>query len=301
MPSYTFVSTSNAFVLRGAKIVFADSKPNHPNIDVSKIEALITPKTKAIVPVHYGGVACDMDEIMALAKKYNLYVIEDAAQAIDSHYKGKPLGSFGDFATQSFHATKNIQCGEGGALIINNPKFIERAEIIREKGTNRAKFLRGDVQKYQWVDQGSSYLLAEVLAAQLTGALENFKEIQTARIRLFDSYEKIVHLIPNLRDSSKDFSNSEQNVAHMFYAQLETTVQREALRKYLLEHQVNTFFHYQPLNASQMGLKTSRTPRECKNSKNFAETILRFPIWVGLENSKILNLLEERQTLNHLS
>ena len=296
LPSYTFTSAATAITKFGATPVFVDIELKTKGIDVNQVRESITPRTKAISWVNYAGVAPDIEGLKSLAHEYDLLLIEDNAHGLGGSYKGKPLGSFGDFATQSFHATKNIQCGEGGALVINNPEFIERAEIIREKGTNRAKFLRGDVQKYQWVDQGSSYLLAEVLAAQLTGALENFKEIQSARIDLFDSYARVVQLIPNLLDSSQDFNMSEQNVAHMFYVQLETTLQREALRKYLLEHQVNTYFHYQPLNASQMGLKTSRALRECQNSKNFAETILRFPIWVGLENSKILNLLEKLQT-----
>ena len=173
MPSYTFVSTANAFVLRGAKIVFADSLPDHPNIDVSKIEALITPKTKAIVPVHYGGVACDMDVIMELAKRYNLFVIEDAAQAVDSFYKGLPLGGIGHLAAFSFHETKNIISGEGGMLVINDAQFAERAEIIREKGTNRSQFYRGEVDKYGWMDIGSSFLPSDIIAAFLFAQLEN--------------------------------------------------------------------------------------------------------------------------------
>ena len=186
MPSYTFVSTANAFVLRGAKIIFADSMPNHPNIDASKIESLITPKTKAIVPVHYAGVACDMDTIMNLAKKYNLFVIEDAAQAIDSYYTGKDgikkaLGSIGHLAAFSFHETKNIIAGEGGMLAINDEQFINRAEIIWEKGTNRSAFFRGEVDKYGWVDIGSSFLPSEIIAAFLWAQLENLEAIQKVR------------------------------------------------------------------------------------------------------------------------
>jgi dTDP-4-amino-4,6-dideoxygalactose transaminase len=301
LPSYTFTSAATAITKFGATPVFVDIELKTKGIDVNQVRESITPRTKAISWVNYAGVAPDIEGLKSLAQEFDLLLIEDNAHGLGGSYKGEPLGSFGDFATQSFHATKNIQCGEGGALVINNPEFIERAEIIREKGTNRAKFIRGDVQKYQWVDQGSSYLLAEVLAAQLTGALENFNVIQSARVELFDSYKRITHLIPNLLDSSQDFNKSEQNVAHMFYIQLETTLQREALRKYLLEHQVNTYFHYQPLNASQMGLKTSRTLRECQISVNFAETILRFPIWVGLENSKILKLLEDWQNTQPLS
>ncbi|MEY4937884.1 MAG: hypothetical protein RIS64_4243, partial [Bacteroidota bacterium] len=181
MPSYTFVSTANAFVLRGAKIIFADSMRNHPNMDADSLESLITSRTKAIVPVHYAGVACDMDKIMALATKYNLYVIEDAAQAIDSFYKGKPLGSIGHLAAFSFHETKNIISGEGGMLAINDETFIERAEIIREKGTNRSKFFRGEIDKYGWVDIGSSYLPSDMIAAFLYAQLENLEVIQAKR------------------------------------------------------------------------------------------------------------------------
>ena len=194
MPSYTFVSTANAFVLRGAKIIFADSMPNHPNIDASKIESLITPKTKAIVPVHYAGVACDMDTIMNLAKKYNLFVIEDAAQAIDSYYTGKDgikkaLGSIGHLAAFSFHETKNIIAGEGGMLAINDEQFTERAEIIWEKGTNRSAFFRGEVDKYGWVDIGSSFLPSEIIAAFLWAQLENLEDIQQKRKSHWEQYK----------------------------------------------------------------------------------------------------------------
>ena len=188
MPSYTFVSTANAFVLRGARIVFADSNKDNPNIDTDLIETLITPKTKAIVPIHYAGIACDMDKIMSLAEKYKLFVVEDAAQAIDSYFKDRPLGSIGHLAAFSFHETKNIISGEGGILIINDKRFIERAEIIREKGTNRSAFFRGEVNKYEWVDIGSSFLPSDIIAAFLFAQLENLNDIQEKRKQIWQTY-----------------------------------------------------------------------------------------------------------------
>jgi len=196
MPSYTFVSTANAFVLRGATIVFADSGASNPNIDAEKLESLITPKTKAIVPVHYAGIACDMDKIMALAEKYNLFVIEDAAQAIDSYYNGRPLGSIGHLAAFSFHETKNIISGEGGMLVINDERFFRRAEIIWEKGTNRAEFFRGEVNKYGWVDIGSSFLPSEIIAAFLYAQLENLDDIQLKRKSIWNKYYSQHGFIP---------------------------------------------------------------------------------------------------------
>ena len=197
MPSYTFVSTANAFVLRGAKIVFCDSRPDHPGMDESLIEGLLTEKTKAIVPVHYAGVACDMDKIMSIAKQHDLFVVEDAAQAIDSHYKGKPLGSIGHLAAFSFHETKNISSGEGGALIINDDRFLERSEIIWEKGTNRSAFWRGEVDKYGWVDIGSSFLPSEITAAFLWAQLESLEKIQEQRKSIWNAYNAVFLKIKN--------------------------------------------------------------------------------------------------------
>jgi dTDP-4-amino-4,6-dideoxygalactose transaminase len=287
MPSYTFVSTSNAFVLRGAKIVFADSKPNHPNIDVSKIEALITPKTKAIVPVHYGGVACDMDEIMALAKKYNLYVIEDAAQAIDSYYKGKPLGSFGHLAAFSFHETKNIISGEGGMLVINDDQFIDRAEIIREKGTNRSKFYRGEVDKYGWIDIGSSFLPSDIIAAFLFAQLENLDEIQKKRVGNWNHFhEKLIHLQENGCFQFLDLDENQTNNGHLFALIMNSLEERSALIDFMRKEEVMPVFHYLSLHKSPY-YQDKHDGRELDNCDRFADTLLRLPFYHDLTNEDI--------------
>ncbi len=216
-PSYTFVSTVNAFVLRGAKIIFCDSATENTNIDVEQIENLISPKTKVIVAVHYAGIACDMDKIMGLSKKYNLFVVEDAAQAIDSFYKGKPLGSIGHLATFSFHETKNIISGEGGMLAINDERFINRAEIIREKGTNRSAFFRGEIDKYGWVDIGSSFLPSDIIAAFLFAQLENLDGIQTRRVQIWNRYNESLKSLKSLNIKLPFIPNYATNNAHMYY------------------------------------------------------------------------------------
>ena len=293
LPSYTFTSAATSVTKFGATPVFVDIEMETKGIDVNQVREAITPRTKAISWVNYAGVAPDIEGLKSLAKEFDLILIEDNAHGLGGSYKGKPLGSFGDFATQSFHATKNIQCGEGGAIVINNPKFIERAEIIREKGTNRSKFIRGEIQKYQWVDQGSSYLLAEVLAAQLTGELENFQKIQSERVELVRRYESIVFKESRKLFSIQKLSDSDPIVAHMFYIEFKDKGDREAFRSQLLANQVTASSHYQPLDTSQMGRKTLK-PSECKNSKYFAETILRFPVGIGLQNSGIFSILEEQ-------
>jgi len=301
MPSYTFTSAATAVTKFGATPVFVDIEIVTKGIDVNQVRDAITSKTKAISWVNYAGVAPDIEGLQNLARDFELLLIEDNAHGLGGSYKGKPLGSFGDFATQSFHATKNIQCGEGGAFVINNPKFIERAEIIREKGTDRSRFIRGEVQKYQWVDQGSSYLLAEVLAAQLTGALESFKEIQSKRVHLSDRYEKLFHELPNEYFSIQSSDRSENTVAHMFYIEFEDMAIREDLLHSLHESQIATTSHYQPLDLSKMGCKTSKSLDSCQNSKKFAENILRFPMWVGLEQTLLFDLLEEKLIPEFLS
>ena len=251
MPSYTFVSTANAFVLRGATIIFADSKGDHPNIDETKIESLITKRTKAIVVVHYAGNACEMDTIMAIAKKYKLYVIEDAAQSIDGYYKGKPLGSIGHLAAFSFHETKNIISGEGGMLVINDEQFVKRSEIIWEKGTNRSAFFRGEVDKYGWVDMGSSFLPSDITAAFLFAQLEHLKEIQHKRIEIWNKYyddllileEKGLVKLPKV-------SNDSSNNAHMFYIVCNTKKDRAGLIEYLRQQDISAVFHYLSLHKS---------------------------------------------------
>lgn len=281
LPSFTFVSTANAFVLRGAKLIFADSRADHPGIDELQIEKLITPKTKAIVVVHYAGVACDMDIIMGLAEKYKLFVVEDAAQAIDSYYKGKPLGSLGHLAAFSFHETKNIISGEGGMLVINDEQFIERAEIIREKGTNRSKFFRGEVDKYNWVDIGSSYLPSEVIAAFLYAQLENLDNIQQKRRLLWDTYnhslQSIKHLVqlPVIPDYAT-------NNAHMFYVVCKGIEQRDQLITFLKEAGIHSVFHYISLHHSPY-YADKHDGRLLSNCEYYSNGLVRFPFFYELE------------------
>jgi len=287
MPSYTFVSTSNAFVLRGAKIVFADSNSYNPNLDAEAIESLITPKTKAIVVVHYAGIACDMDKIMEVADKYNLFVIEDAAQAIDSYYKGKPLGGIGHLAAFSFHETKNIMSGEGGMLVINDDRFIKRAEIIWEKGTNRSAFFRGEVDKYSWVDIGSSFLPSDIIAAFLFAQLENLEVIQAKRKLIWERYYK------NLQELSENgllqlpmIHGYATNNAHMFYIVCQNAHDRDGLIQKLKENSVNAVFHYLSLHKSQYYFD-KHDGRDIKFSDNYSESLLRLPLYFELELSEV--------------
>ena len=296
MPSYTFVSTSNAFVLRGAKIVFADSMPNHPNIDASTIEPLITSKTKAIVPVHYAGVACDMDMIMDLAKKYNLFVVEDAAQAIDSFYIGKDgirkaLGSIGHLAAFSFHETKNIIAGEGGMLAINDEQFVDRAEIIWEKGTNRSAFFRGTVDKYGWVDIGSSFLPSEIIAAFLWAQLENLEKIQSRRKEIWNYYND------NLQEwASKNsiklpaIPSYATNNAHMFFLTCESLEQRTALIKKLRDNDILAVFHYLSLHSSPY-YTSKHDQRKLPQTDNFSDCLIRLPMFYELDVEKVVHTI----------
>ncbi len=292
MPSYTFVSTSNAFVLRGAKIVFADSRTDHPGLDESSIEALITSRTKAIVPVHYAGVACDMDMIMNLASKHNLFVVEDAAQAIDAYFTGKggvkrPLGSIGHLAAFSFHETKNIMSGEGGLLAINDDRFINRAEIIREKGTNRSAFFRGEVDKYNWVDLGSSFLPSDIIAAFLFAQLENLSEIQSRRKEVWNRYNK--NLNP-LEEEGKlklpALPNFASNNAHMFYILLSDLNTRTRLISHLKDKGVLSVFHYLSLHKSAF-YEEKHDGRELLQSDYYTDTLLRLPLFFELTNEQV--------------
>jgi dTDP-4-amino-4,6-dideoxygalactose transaminase len=287
MPSYTFVSTANAFVLRGAKIVFADSLPDHPNFDVSKIEALITPKTKAIVPVHYGGVACDMDVIMELADKYNLFVIEDAAQAIDSFYKGLPLGGIGHLAAFSFHETKNIISGEGGMLVINDAQFAERAEIIREKGTNRSQFYRGEVDKYGWMDIGSSFLPSDIIAAFLFAQLENLDKIQAKRIASWNAYYE---LLKPLADQNLfkllHFDKDKTNNGHLFALIMPNLEERTQLIDFMRKKGILAVFHYLSLHKSPF-YQEKHDGRTLENCDNFSDTLIRLPFYYELTQEEI--------------
>lgn len=286
-PSYTFVSTVNAFVLRGAKIVFADSSAESPNIDVTQIEKLITPKTKAIVPVHYAGIACDMDEIMRLAKQYNLAVVEDAAQSIDAYYKGRPLGSIGDLSAFSFHETKNIISGEGGMLVINNDKYIHRAEIIREKGTNRSAFFRGEIDKYGWVDIGSSFLPSEIIAAFLYAQLENLSKIQAKRKFLWETYNDALKPL-----AAKGYFDIPYippyatNNAHIYYIVCKNAKDREGLIQALKEEQIYCVFHYLSLHKSAF-YSERYTSADLPNSDHYSDCLIRLPMFYDLTEKEI--------------
>jgi dTDP-4-amino-4,6-dideoxygalactose transaminase len=289
LPSFTFVSTANAFVLRGAKLVFADSRQDHPGLDEYALEQLITPKTKAIVVVHYAGVACDMDAIMALAAKHNIFVIEDAAQAIDSFYKGRPLGSIGHLAAFSFHETKNIISGEGGMLVINDSRFAERAEIIREKGTNRSKFFRGEVDKYNWVDIGSSFLPSDIIAAFLYAQLENIELIQNKRKLLWKTYfEELSAISDQIQlPSIPDFAT---NNAHMFYIVCKDENQRNALILHLKNENVHSVFHYLSLHKSPF-YADKHGDRVLPLSDFYTDGLIRLPLFFELETSQVESII----------
>ena len=292
VPSYTFVSTANAFVLRGAKIIFADSRSDHPGIDESKIEALITPRTKAIVPVHYAGVACDMDIIMNIANRYNLLVVEDAAQAINSYYKGRPLGSIGHFGCFSFHETKNIQCGEGGMLVVNDDRFLIRSEIIWEKGTNRAEFFRGEVNKYGWVDIGSSFLPSEITAAFLYAQLEKLNEIQSIRKAIWDKYFEELQILKENGINLPCLPDYATNNAHMFYLVCHDTDQRAKIINLFEENGILSVFHYLSLHKSPY-FKNKHDGRALSESDRYSDCLLRLPFYndLNLNSTSLVSIL----------
>jgi dTDP-4-amino-4,6-dideoxygalactose transaminase len=295
IPSYTFVSTANAFVLRGAKIVFADSMQDHPNLDVSIVETLITPKTKAIVPVHYAGAACDMHQLMELAKKYELFVVEDAAQAIDSFFDGQPLGSFGHFAAFSFHETKNIISGEGGMLVINDERFFQRAEIIREKGTNRSQFYRGEVDKYGWMDIGSSFLPSDIIAAFLFAQLENLDSIQKQRKWIWEEYFKQLSPLAN----SGHFHLIEPlplatNNGHLFAIILPNLDKRSRLIQYMRDRGIMPVFHYLSLHQSPY-FSEKHDGRHLPNSERFSNQLLRMPFFYDLSQQEMNEVCRQIQ------
>ncbi len=293
MPSYTFVSTANAFVLRGGVPVFVDIRPDTLNIDETLIEAAITPRTKAIMPVHYAGVACEMDTIMDIASRHNLWVIEDAAQGIMSTYKGKPLGSIGHLGAYSFHETKNIISGEGGALLINDKRFAERAEVIREKGTNRSQFFRGQVDKYTWVDVGSSYLPGEVIAAFLWAQMEEAQSITQRRMDIWQQYHEAFKSLDNAGILRRPIVPEDcQHNAHMYYILLESLAKRSEVIAELKKHGVNPVFHYVPLHSSPAGKKYGRASGELRHTDNLADRLLRLPLWVGLGEAQGLVISE---------
>lgn len=294
IPSYTFVSTALAFLREGAKVVFADSMKRNPNLDADTIESLVTPRTKVIVPVHYAGVACDMDAIMSIAEKHNLLVVEDAAQAIDSYYTSNikhqtlPLGGIGHLAAFSFHETKNVTAGgEGGLLVVNDERLIRRAEILWEKGTNRAEFFRGAVNKYGWVDMGSSFLPAEINAAFLWAQLENLDEIQAKRKQLWNKYYELLKPIAERGYFQlPDIPDYATNNAHMFYLLLPNLEKRTALIKYLKEHDIQAVFHYLSLHSSEF-YKNKHDGRELPECDRYMDTLVRLPIFYDLEIEQV--------------
>ena len=300
MPSYTFVSTADAFVLRGAVPVFVDIRPDTMNIDEKKIEAAITDRTVGIVPVHYAGVACEMDTIMDIAKRHNLWVIEDAAQGIMSTYKGKALGTFGEFGCFSFHETKNYSMGEGGAILIRDEKYIEDAEIIREKGTDRSKFNRGQIDKYTWRNYGSSYLPSDMNAAYLWAQLEMAEEINNARLAVWEQYKK--ELTPLAEAGKIELPTVPEHCvhnAHMFYVKAADIEERTALLKFLKENGIWAVFHYVPLHSAPAGIKFGRFHGDDEYTTKESERLLRLPLYYGLKEEEVSYICEKVREFYH--
>lgn len=295
IPSYTFVSTANAFALRGAKIVFADSNNQNPNLDASCLEALITVKTKAIVVVHYAGIACDMNVISELCSRKNILLIEDAAQAIDSFYFNRgvktPLGSFGDFATFSFHETKNLSCGEGGLLVVNNERYFDRAEIIWEKGTNRSAFFRGEIDKYGWVDIGSSFLPSELNAAFLYAQLLNLQFIQTRRKEIWNNYyDGLKEWAINRNVKLPHIPSFGYNNAHMFYLCFSSLNERDKFIQYMKSKDIQVVFHYQSLHKSKF-FYARYSGNELKNTEYYSDCLVRLPLYVELNEQAVIDTI----------
>ncbi|HSY49349.1 MAG TPA: dTDP-4-amino-4,6-dideoxygalactose transaminase [Thermoanaerobaculia bacterium] len=283
IPAFTFVSGVNAFVLRGARPVFADIRPDTLNIDERQLESLVTPKTRAIAPVHYAGVGCQMDAIIDIARRHSLDIIEDNAHGLFASYRGKPLGTFGRLATQSFHETKNINCGEGGALVINDPALVERAEIIREKGTNRSRFFRGQVDKYTWVDIGSSYLPSDMLAAYLVGQMEKAEVIQSKRRRVWERYdEELSDWAGGQGVQTPIVPEGCQQPFHMYYLLFRSLEERTSMIARLRERNISAVFHYLPLNTSQMGMRFGGRAGQCPVAESVSDRLLRLPFYNNL-------------------
>jgi dTDP-4-amino-4,6-dideoxygalactose transaminase len=296
VPSFTFVSTVNAFVLRGARPVFIDIRPDTLNLDETQLERLISPRTRAIVPVHYAGVGCEMDAILDIASRHGIPVVEDNAHGLLGRYKGRYLGTFGCLATQSFHETKNISCGEGGALLINDPQYITRAEILREKGTNRSRFFRGEVDRYTWVDQGSSYLPSDILAGFLYAQLEAHEEIQARRRRVWDQYQQ------SLAGWAEDcgirlplIPEACEHPYHMYYLLLPTLEMRSALINHLKSQGILSVFHYLPLHLSEMGLRYGGQVGDCPVTERVSDLLLRLPFYAGLDEAQQEQVIHEIQ------
>jgi dTDP-4-amino-4,6-dideoxygalactose transaminase len=287
VPDFTFVSTANAFALRGAVPVFVDVQPDTLNIDPEAIEAAITSRTRAVVVVHYGGIACDMAAILPIIRHHGLILIEDVAHAIEASHRGRPLGSFGHMATFSFHETKNVQCGEGGALLVNDPDLVSRAEVVQEKGTNRSRFFRGEVDKYTWIDVGSSYLLSEVSAAFLWAQLEQVEAITTARRTIWDRYYEGLESLEDDGVLRRPIIPLDcVHGAHLFYVLMETADLRDATLEALREHGVHSVFHYLPLHASPGGQRLGRPGGPTPVTEDISARLLRLPLWVGLGDER---------------
>lgn len=294
LPSYTFVSTANAFVLRGATPVFVDVRPDTLNLDEAKVEAAVTPRTRAIVPVHYAGVAAEMDALADIAARHRLLVIEDAAQGVMSSYKGRPLGAIGDLGTFSFHETKNIIAGEGGALLVRDGRFLERAEILREKGTNRSRFFRGQVDKYTWVDIGSSYLPGEIVAAFLSAQMEEADAITARRLRLWDTYHEAFAGAERAGRLRRPIVPAHcQHNAHMYYLLLPSLEQRTRFIERLKQEQIHCVFHYVPLHDAPAGTRLGRTHGRLEVTDDVAGRLVRLPLWLGLEE-------EQQRVIRHV-
>lgn len=299
VPSFTFVSTASAFALFGARPVFVDSRKDTLNIDASLIEAAITPRTRAICVVHYGGIACEMEKVLELAKAHNLVVIEDNAHGLFAKYRGKFLGTFGSLATQSFHETKNLTCGEGGALLVNDPALVERAEILREKGTDRSRFLRGQVDKYTWVDIGSSWVLSDLLAAILWGQLQRANEINARRVAIWNQYNS------NLKDWADKHGvlrpfvpASCEHVGHMYHLRFREGEQRTRFINHMKEHQISCVFHYQPLHVSPVGQRFGGFAGQCPVSEHAGECLVRLPMYNTLSESDLARIISVTQQFN---
>lgn len=292
-PSFTFVSTINAFVIRGARPVFADVRPDTLNLDEARLERLITPRTRAVVPVHYAGVGCEMDVIREIAQRHGLAIVEDNAHGLFGRYRGRNLGSFGCLATQSFHETKNLLCGEGGALLINDPELVERAEVIREKGTNRSRFFRGQVDKYSWVDVGSSYLLSDLLAAFLWAQIEAKGRIQATRRRIWERYkEELAEWARERGASLPTVPEYCEQPYHMFYLLLPSLIQRQALIGHLRDRGIHSVFHYVPLHLSEMGRRYGGKVGDCPVTEDVSDRLLRLPFFNDLtdvEQSEVID------------
>lgn len=299
LPSFTFVSTVNAFVLHGAHPVFCDIRPDTLNLDESKLEKLITPRTKAIVPVHYAGVGCEMDTILQIAERHGIPVVEDNAHGLFGKYRGKYLGTFGCMATQSFHETKNFNCGEGGALLINDPKYVERAEIIHEKGTNRSLFFRGQVDKYTWVDIGSSYIPSDMLAAYLLAQLEAREQIQTKRRQIWEHYQR--HLADWAQVQGVRFPIVPEHcdqAYHMFYMLMPSLEIRQSLIAHLKAREIISVFHYVPLHLSTMGRKFGGKQGDCPVTEDISDRLLRLPFYNDLTESDLDRVVEAVSKFN---